>query len=97
MKRQRRRLGLRAQNSATLLVCVFATSLITITGLIEVSDDSHLNCKHAQARGWTTVHLVEPGLPVPEVPASKYQIRDLEELRDLFPQFFKSNGREVTA
>lgn len=60
-------------------------------------DDSHLNCKHAQARGWTTVHLVEPGLPVPEVPASKYQIRDLEELRDLFPQFFKSNGREVTA
>ncbi|KAI9726703.1 MAG: hypothetical protein M1834_008638 [Cirrosporium novae-zelandiae] len=52
-------------------------------------DDSHLNCRHAQARGWTAIHLVEPGDPEPEVRASKYQIRRLEELRDIFPQFFK--------
>ncbi|GAQ06426.1 suppressor of disruption of TFIIS [Aspergillus lentulus] len=54
-------------------------------------DDSHLNCKHAAERGWTTVHLVEPTLPVPRVPASQYMIRSLEELRTLFPQFFKAN------
>lgn len=52
-------------------------------------DDSALNCKHAQARGWTTVHLVEPELPLPSVPASKYTIRNLEELRTLFPHIFK--------
>ncbi|KAL1973022.1 hypothetical protein VTN31DRAFT_6564 [Thermomyces dupontii] len=57
-------------------------------------DDSHLNCRHAQARGWTAVHFVEPDLPVPEAPASKYMIRDLEELRDLFPQFFKSRNQQ---
>lgn len=59
-----------------------------------VIDDSHLNCRHAQARGWTAVHFVEPDLPVPEAPASKYMIRDLEELRDLFPQFFKSRNQQ---
>ncbi|KAL1953971.1 hypothetical protein VTO42DRAFT_1887 [Malbranchea cinnamomea] len=55
-------------------------------------DDSHLNCRHAQAFGWTTVHYLEPHLPVPETPASRYQIRELEELRELFPQFFKSKA-----
>lgn len=53
-------------------------------------DDSALNCRHAQARGWTTVHLVEPQLKKPKIPPCKYTIRHLEELRDLFPQFFKS-------
>jgi len=53
-------------------------------------DDSHLNCKFAQARGWTAAHLVEPQLPLPAMAASKYLIRRLEELRILFPQFFKS-------
>ncbi|EAW14195.1 putative pyrimidine 5'-nucleotidase [Aspergillus clavatus NRRL 1] len=55
-------------------------------------DDSYLNCKHAAERGWTTVHLVEPMLPVPPVPASQYMIRSLEELRKLFPQLFKSTA-----
>ncbi|EGE84033.1 hypothetical protein RJZ56_002979 [Blastomyces dermatitidis] len=55
-------------------------------------DDSALNCRSAQARGWETVHFVEPHLTPPEVPASKYQIRRLEKLRDLFPQFFKSRN-----
>ncbi|KAJ6134869.1 hypothetical protein N7512_000029 [Penicillium capsulatum] len=52
-------------------------------------DDSHLNCKHAQARGWTTVHLVEPGIPIPRVPASRYLISSLEELRVHFPDLFR--------
>ncbi|KAI8960039.1 pyrimidine 5-nucleotidase [Daldinia sp. FL1419] len=55
-------------------------------------DDSFPNAQGAQALGWTSVHLVEEGLPVPPVPASKYQIRHLEELRELFPQFFKSTN-----
>ncbi|KAI1807140.1 pyrimidine 5-nucleotidase [Daldinia bambusicola] len=53
-------------------------------------DDSFLNAQGAQNLGWTSVHLVEDGLPVPASPASKYQIRHLEELRRIFPQFFKS-------
>ena len=53
------------------------------------ADDSYLNCQHAQARGWTTVHLVDAGEPEPATKASKYQIRSLDELRTLFPQFFK--------
>ncbi|KAL2861088.1 putative pyrimidine 5'-nucleotidase [Aspergillus lucknowensis] len=52
-------------------------------------DDSALNCKHAAARGWQVVHLVEPQLQAPDVPVSQFQIRDLEELRTCFPQFFK--------
>ncbi|CAI7650931.1 unnamed protein product [Penicillium crustosum] len=52
-------------------------------------DDSHLNCVHAHARGWTTVHLVEPGIPIPRKPASKYTISSLQELPALFPHVFK--------
>ncbi|KAL2825201.1 HAD-like domain-containing protein [Aspergillus cavernicola] len=52
-------------------------------------DDSGLNCKHAAGRGWQVAHIVEPGIPVPEVPASQFQIRDLEELRTCFPHLFK--------
>ncbi|EFE29256.1 uncharacterized protein ARB_03827 [Trichophyton benhamiae CBS 112371] len=55
-------------------------------------DDSHLNCRHAQAHNWTTIHFVEPTLPAPETRASKYQIADLEEIRTLFPQFFKATN-----
>ncbi|KAI1470440.1 pyrimidine 5-nucleotidase [Daldinia caldariorum] len=53
-------------------------------------DDSFANAEGAQKLGWTSAHLVEEGLPVPASPASKYQIRHLEELRRIFPQFFKS-------
>ncbi|RDA88098.1 hypothetical protein CP532_5277 [Ophiocordyceps camponoti-leonardi (nom. inval.)] len=52
-------------------------------------DDSYLNCSKAQEFGWTTVHLVEDDLPLPKTPASQYQIRHLNELRTVFPQFFK--------
>lgn len=54
-------------------------------------DDSHLNCKAAQALGWTAAHLLDETDPEPEQKASQYQIRSLEELRTIFPQFFKAS------
>lgn len=51
-------------------------------------DDSLLNCGHAKARGWTVVHKLEIDDPDPILPAGQYQIRDLEDLRNIFPQFF---------
>ncbi|CCU76995.1 pyrimidine 5-prime-nucleotidase [Blumeria hordei DH14] len=53
-------------------------------------DDSELNCSKADEIGWTAVHLSEDeGLPPPPKPC-KYQIRHLNELRCLFPQFFQN-------
>lgn len=56
------------------------------------ADDSYSNCVKAKEFGWTAAHLVEDGLPVPRTPASQYQIRDLQELRDIYPQFFRSKS-----
>jgi len=53
-------------------------------------DDSGLNCRKAEEIGWTVAHLVETTEPVPAKQVCKYQIRQLEELRKLFPDFFKS-------
>ncbi|KAL9125996.1 MAG: hypothetical protein Q9217_004877 [Psora testacea] len=53
-------------------------------------DDSALNCRHANERGWTVVHKLEEDDPEPETRAGKYQIRSLEELRKLFPNFFRN-------
>ncbi|KAF2402015.1 pyrimidine 5-nucleotidase [Trichodelitschia bisporula] len=55
-------------------------------------DDSHLNAKKAAEFGWTAVHLVEASDPLPAEQAAQHQIRGLEELRDVFPQFFKTTG-----
>jgi pyrimidine and pyridine-specific 5'-nucleotidase len=56
-------------------------------------DDSHLNCKHAFARGWTnTVHYVEPEVPDPPMKASKHQIDSLHKLKDLFPELLKPDS-----
>ncbi|KAF1952301.1 pyrimidine 5-nucleotidase [Byssothecium circinans] len=55
-------------------------------------DDSYINTKAAYARGWHTAHLLEHGSPEPVEPAAKYQIRSLMELRDIFPQWFKSRA-----
>jgi len=52
-------------------------------------DDSYINSKGAQGMGWTTAHLVEKDERVPEVQASKFMIRDLEELRTVFSELFK--------
>ncbi|MCJ1249495.1 hypothetical protein MMC30_006719 [Trapelia coarctata] len=54
-------------------------------------DDSYGNCREAQARGWKTAHLIEPDDPLPATPASKFQIRSLEELRTIWPQLFKTS------
>ncbi|KAL9057091.1 MAG: hypothetical protein Q9162_002525 [Coniocarpon cinnabarinum] len=53
-------------------------------------DDSALNCRAAQGLGWTTAHLVEMTEEPPKEPASRFQIRSLYELPNIFPQFFKS-------
>ncbi|KAJ4137274.1 putative suppressor of disruption of TFIIS [Fusarium equiseti] len=63
-------------------------------GVFDVSncyfvDDSHKNVVGAERAGWTAIHYVEEGFPLPETPASQYQIRSLEELRSLYPGFFK--------
>lgn len=55
------------------------------------ADDSYINTKAAHARGWNTAHLLDESDPEPVHPAAKYQIRSLMELRDIFPQFFKSS------
>ncbi|KAI9842843.1 MAG: hypothetical protein M1837_006864 [Sclerophora amabilis] len=52
-------------------------------------DDSFLNCNSAQDFGWTSVHLLERDDREPATKAARYQIRSLQELRDLFPQFFR--------
>lgn len=57
---------------------------------LHVADDSAINATGAQKMGWTAVHLVEPDATAPVQPASQHQISDLEQLRDLFPEFFKS-------
>ncbi|KAK2606076.1 putative suppressor of disruption of TFIIS [Conoideocrella luteorostrata] len=55
-------------------------------------DDSFLNCTKAKDFGWTAVHLVEESIPTPKTQASQYQIRHLSELRNIYPQFFKSTS-----
>ncbi|KAF0635518.1 hypothetical protein FPSE5266_06970 [Fusarium pseudograminearum] len=66
------------------------TPLADMFGLLTLVDDSHKNCVGAQKAGWTAVHYVEEGFPLPDTPASQHQIRNLEELRSLFPQFFRT-------
>jgi len=53
-------------------------------------DDTTVNCRAAISYGWgNTVQKLEPGDPEPPVPAAKHNIRNLEELRTLYPEFFK--------
>ena len=59
--------------------------------LIQTQDDSYINCKAAEERGWKTAHLLDKSDAPPASPASKYQIRSLEELRTIFPEVFKSS------
>ena len=58
-------------------------------------DDSALNCRHANERGWTVVHKLEEEDPGPERRAGRYQIRHLEGLRSIFPQFFAENSEST--
>jgi len=59
-------------------------------------DDSAINAEGATSYGWTAAHLVEPEVKAPEKPVSKYRVSNLQELRELFPQFFKSTNSGYT-
>jgi pyrimidine and pyridine-specific 5'-nucleotidase len=41
--------------------------------------------------GWNAIHFVEKELELPEPPASQHCIRELEEIRTVFPHFFKNS------
>lgn len=62
-------------------------------------DDSALNCIAAKERGWNVVHKLDPNDAEPVEMAGQYQIRQLQELEDLFPQFWKTDDHrnEVSA
>ncbi|KAI8669652.1 hypothetical protein NCS57_00780900 [Fusarium keratoplasticum] len=53
-------------------------------------DDSYSNCSGAQKAGWIAIHYLEKGLSEPSEPAGQYCIRNLEQLGDVLPQFFKA-------
>ena len=55
-------------------------------------DDSALNCRHATERGWTVVHKIEEEDLESDMRVGQYQIRDLQELRWLFPNFFQKRN-----
>lgn len=52
-------------------------------------DDSRLICREARERGWTIVHKIEEGDVLEEGEGGMVQVRELGELRGLFPRFFK--------
>jgi len=54
-------------------------------------DDSGLNAAAAKKYGWNTAHLVEPTAKSPPEPVGHHQISNLEELRQVFPEVFKSS------
>lgn len=59
--------------------------------LTKTLDDSALNAAAAKKYGWNTAHLVEPTATSPPVPVAHHQISNLEELRKIFPEVFKSS------
>lgn len=84
--------AMKEANITNVKDCYFV-GMLSLSNLSMIStngtqDDSFINARGATAFGWTAAHYVEPDATAPEKPASKYQISDLEELRDLFPQFF---------
>ncbi|KAF2732139.1 pyrimidine 5-nucleotidase [Polyplosphaeria fusca] len=54
-------------------------------------DDSYINTKAAYERGWKAAHLLDPTDPEPAHKSCEHQITSLEELRTIFPQFFKTS------
>jgi len=59
--------------------------------LISLLDDSGLNAAAAKKYGWNTAHLVEPTATSPPEPVAHHQISNLQELRKVFPEVFKSS------
>ena len=54
-----------------------------------MTDDSPINAAGGKAYGWKTAHLVEPDSGPPTAPVADFEIKDLEELRTVFPELFK--------
>ncbi|KAK0784001.1 putative suppressor of disruption of TFIIS [Friedmanniomyces endolithicus] len=52
-------------------------------------DDNALNARAGTEYGWESAHLVEPSVKAPEQSVSDFQIRSLEELRQVFPELFR--------
>jgi len=48
-----------------------------------------LNAEAGTKYGWKSAHLVEPDAKAPPKPVSDFQISNLEELREVFPELFK--------
>lgn len=74
--------------------CYFVGKLrqvFTIDHALIVPDDSYINCKAADARGWKVAHYLDPGMDAPPEQAAKHQVRSLQELRKIFPEVFKSS------
>ncbi|KAA8904165.1 Haloacid dehalogenase-like hydrolase-domain-containing protein [Sphaerosporella brunnea] len=59
-------------------------------------DDSAINCQAAVEFGWKNViHKLEPEDPDPEFPHGRWHIRDLKELKTIFPEVFKEGEVEA--
>jgi len=52
-------------------------------------DDSAANCAKAEKLGWIATHLVEEGIQAPKGYVCRNNIHHLQELRNLFPHFFR--------
>jgi pyrimidine and pyridine-specific 5'-nucleotidase len=75
-----------------LLLCWYVLDILLKTYcVLNVPDDSYINCKAADARGWKVAHYLDPGMDSPPEQAAKHQIRSLQELRKTFPEVFKSS------
>lgn len=63
--------------------------IINVTNL--PLDDSALNAAAAMKYGWKCAHLVEPDAKSPPEPVSQHQISNLQDLRKVFPEVFKTS------
>jgi pyrimidine and pyridine-specific 5'-nucleotidase len=63
--------------------------VFTVTNL--PPDDSALNAAAAMKYGWKCAHLVEPEAKSPPEPVSQHQISNLQDLRKVFPEVFKTS------
>jgi pyrimidine and pyridine-specific 5'-nucleotidase len=63
--------------------------ICTVANLLP--DDSALNAAAAMKYGWKCAHLVEPDAKSPPEPVSQHQISNLQDLRKVFPEVFKTS------
>jgi pyrimidine and pyridine-specific 5'-nucleotidase len=70
-------------------VLLFFNIICTVANLLP--DDSALNAAAAMKYGWKCAHLVEPDAKSPPEPVSQHQISNLQDLRKVFPEVFKTS------